>query len=92
MPRGTTNRNARGSTRDRQRRRAWLLKVYASDVDGYARCFRCGCLLTEATLTIDRIVPGKHGGRYVRNNIRPCCTWCNVETGSKVRWCVPLMP
>lgn len=32
-------------------------------------------------LTIDRIVPGVQGGRYVRTNIRPACGACNSSTG-----------
>lgn len=32
-------------------------------------------------LTIDRIIPGCQGGRYVRTNIRPACGGCNSETG-----------
>lgn len=45
------------------------------------RCYRCGVLLTVASLTVDRIIPGCHGGTYRRNNIRPACGPCNSETG-----------
>lgn len=45
------------------------------------RCFRCGTLLTDGTLTVDRIIPGCEGGTYRRNNIRPACGPCNSETG-----------
>lgn len=38
-------------------------------------------LYSALSLTIDRIVPGCMGGRYVRNNIRPACGPCNSETG-----------
>lgn len=31
MPRGTTNSNARGNTRDREARKNWLLKAFAAD-------------------------------------------------------------
>lgn len=79
--RGSSNSNQRGNTRDRARRRAWLLKTYESDVPGFCRCYRCGGLLSENTLTVDRIVPGCKGGRYVRKNIRPACAKCNSETG-----------
>jgi len=34
--RGTTNRNARGSSEDRRRRREWLVDTYRADVDAYA--------------------------------------------------------
>lgn len=49
------------------------------------RCYRCGLLLTADTLTVDRIVPGCKGGKYVRNNIRPACGRCNSETGGALR-------
>lgn len=80
--RGTSNTNARGNSADRRRRRRFLVIAYAADVDGFCRCYRCGVLLDEATVTVDRIVPGCLGGRYVRSNIRPACADCNQETGS----------
>lgn len=43
--RGSTNGNARGSAYDRRRRRAWLMLTYASNVPGFCRCYRCGCLI-----------------------------------------------
>lgn len=43
--RGTTNGNARGSAADRRRRRAWMMGCYASNVEGFVRCYRCGALL-----------------------------------------------
>ncbi len=89
-PRGTSNSNERGNTRDRARRRAWLVKIYESDRgEGTCRCYRCGLVLTEPSLTVDRIVPGCEGGRYTRDNIRPACSHCNSETGgsySHPRW------
>lgn len=83
--RGTTNRNVRGNTADRRKRRDWLAATYASDVPGHCRCYRCGTLLTTATLTVDRIVPGSAGGTYVRNNIRPCCGACNSITAPSAK-------
>ncbi len=49
------------------------------------RCYRCGTLLTEDTVTIDRIVPGCRGGTYRRNNIRPACGKCNSSEGGRLR-------
>ena len=84
--RGASNSNARGNSRDREARRRYLVRVYEADVGlGRCRCYRCGRLLTARTVTVDRIVPGCRGGRYVRNNIRPACAKCNSETGAKVR-------
>ncbi len=49
------------------------------------RCYRCGVLLTVATVTVDRVIPGCQGGTYRRNNIRPACGPCNSKTGSGLR-------
>ena len=46
------------------------------------RCYRCGRLLTEATVTVDRVVPGCRGGTYRRENIRPSCQACASHTGA----------
>ncbi len=81
--RGTTNSNARGSSTDRRRRRAWLLAEFGDGAT--APCWRCGVDLTMTTITVDRITPGCRGGRYVRGNIRPACGPCNSETGSRER-------
>lgn len=43
--RGTTNGNQRGSSYTRRARRAWMLITFASNIPGYCRCYRCGCLL-----------------------------------------------
>lgn len=87
--RGTTNRNVRGNTRDRLARRKWLVTKFRANRDYHGepacRCYRCGVLLTEASVTVDRIVPGAHGGTYRRNNIRPACGPCNSETGALIR-------
>ena len=45
------------------------------------RCYRCGALLTDASITVDRIIPGCMGGTYRRSNIRPACGPCNESTG-----------
>lgn len=80
--RGTTNRNARGNSRDRALRRAFLLAKFG---DGEkAPCYRCSILLDEKELTVDRVVPGAEGGTYRRDNIRPACGPCNSETGGRL--------
>lgn len=92
--RGTTNRNVRGNSRDREARRRYLIKAYESDEPEHCRCYRCGKLLCNncgswrcatigtETVTVDRIIPGCKGGKYVRNNIRPACARCNSATGT----------
>lgn len=80
--RGTTNANARGNSRDRRRRREWLLSTFG---DGRTcACVGCGAELDATTITVDRVVPGAEGGRYVRGNIRPMCAGCNSETGGRL--------
>lgn len=80
MTRGTTNKNARGNSEDRRRRRAWLLNEFG---DGEtAPCAFCGISLNDETITVDRIIPGVLGGRYVRGNIRPACGTCNERDGA----------
>lgn len=50
------------------------------------RCFRCGKLLDWESVECDRIIPAAQkskkypmGGRYQKNNIRPCCEGCNKK-------------
>jgi 5-methylcytosine-specific restriction endonuclease McrA len=83
--RGTSNSNKRGNTKDRASRKAWLLRSFESDQGpGTCRCYRCGTVLSSATVTVDRIVPGARGGTYRRNNIRPACAFCNSSTGARM--------
>ena len=80
--RGTSNRDDRGNTADRAARRAYLLRAFGDGTT--ARCYRfdvCGAVLDDSTITVDRVVPGRDGGRYTRDNIRPACGPCNSETG-----------
>lgn len=61
-----------------------LLSPYVLEKDVKAcRCYRCGRLLIFCTLTVDRIIPGKKGGTYRRNNIRPACGPCNFGHNRK---------
>jgi hypothetical protein len=45
------------------------------------RCYRCGRLLTVNQVSPDRIKPGCMGGTYKRENIRPSCDLCQMQTG-----------
>lgn len=81
--RGTSNSDVRGNSRDRAARRAWLLATFGDGTT--CPCYRCGCELTDSTLTVDRRVPGVRGGTYRRSNIRPACGTCNSETGATTR-------
>lgn len=82
--RGTTNRNERGSSYDRARRKQWLLDHYGTGRT--CPCSACGRRLSARTLTVDRIIPGVLGGRYTQGNIRPMCAECNSRLGSELRW------
>jgi hypothetical protein len=85
--RGTTNRNARGSSYDRARRRRFLLAKFGDGTT--AQCAlrtssRCLGALTFETVTADRIVPGAEGGTYSRDNIQPACGPCQSEQGARL--------
>lgn len=88
-PRGTTNRNQRGSSEQRRARRAWLLEEFgdgetapcAIQFDG-----RCLGTVDKVTMTVDRHpVPGVDGGTYDYDNIRPACGPCNSRSGTALR-------
>lgn len=64
------------------------IPIYEADgdlVERCCRCYRCGKLLTLATLTVDRIKPGCKGGTYRRDNIRPSCSDCANKQGGQLR-------
>ena len=83
--RGTTNSNARGSSRDRLARKVWLLATFSKRLGpGRAKCAFRGCptILTLETITVDRYpIPGCEGGTYARDNIRPACATHNYGEG-----------
>lgn len=80
--RGTTNRNARGSSRDREVRRTWLVDAWGDGT--FVACVWCWVTLTIETVSPDRIVPGCEGGTYARGNIRPSCELCQSQTGGRL--------
>lgn len=68
-------KDLRGSSTDRRRRKQWLLDQYGDGVT--VPCTYCAKPLDFDTVTTDRIVPGSEGGRYTRDNIQPACSRCN---------------
>lgn len=79
------SRNQRGNTKDRARRREWLVDTFGDGV--LVRCAFEGCseMLTKNTVTVDRWpIPGIEGGRYVRGNIRPACSYHNSKDGAMI--------
>lgn len=81
--RGTSNTNDRGSAKARRERKTWLLRTFGDGES--APCSHCGVALDFWTITVDRILPGILGGRYVRDNIRPACLRCNSLDGNALR-------
>lgn len=71
----------RGNTRDRARRKAWLLRTFGNGV--LCRCSHCGAVLDVATLEADRIEPG---GSYCHANIQPACRDCNLRRSNNPAW------
>lgn len=58
------------------------LPVAAAEEIPTARCYRCGILLHDGTITVDQIKPKALGGTYRRENIRPACGKHNSSTGA----------
>lgn len=79
--RKTSHHVFRGNTLDRMRRRRWILVTFGDGMT--CHCVHCGAKITEATLHIDRIVPG---GKYVHGNIQPSCATCNLRRGNDNEW------
>lgn len=78
----------RGNSRDRARRKVWLLATFDPDLGPeVARCHlgiagdRCHGYVDAHTLTVDRIEPG---GTYCRSNIQPACTPCQNRQGALI--------
>lgn len=87
--RGTSNSNTRGSAKARRCRKRWLLSPESGfGGDGISvQCQFPGCttMVTFDTLWVDRFpLPGIHGGRYVKGNIRPSCGLCNMRHGQEL--------
>lgn len=69
VTRGTSNSAVRGSSEDRRRRRAYLMVAYASDVEGFVRCYRCGGLLfNEDDTAVVQVFFGEAESRWVRRD------------------------
>lgn len=83
-PHGRKGGDDRGSAEDRRRRKTYLLNTYGNGFT--APCAFCRAELTFSTMTVDRFpIPGRQGGRYTRDNIRPACLGCNSEDGARYR-------
>ena len=69
------NGDLRGNNRDRAARTYKLLVEFGDGTT--CHCAYCPAILTAATLTQDKIIPGQCGGRYVFTNLLPACLHCN---------------
>lgn len=82
----------RGNSRDRARRRAWLLATFDQDLGPErARCWldlspACLVEVDARSLTVDRINPG---GTYRRENIQPACRPCQIHQGGLLHFMTP---
>lgn len=83
--RSRSNKNETGSSYSRRIRKLWLLDNFGNGIKApcMLRCSpACEGTVSLATITVDRIIPGCRGGRYIRSNIRPACLPCNTLDGS----------
>lgn len=72
----------RGNTTDRKRRKLWIIDTFGDGA--FVACRYCWITLEYSTLTVDRMVPGCRGGRYIRGNIQPSCSMCAHRQGAKI--------
>lgn len=84
--RGNGGPDLRGNSKDRKRRKEWLLTEFGDGTTCECAFPDCNETLTYETVTADRYpISGKEGGRYVRGNIRPACIGCNAADGTRIK-------
>jgi 5-methylcytosine-specific restriction endonuclease McrA len=77
----------RGNSRDRARRKVWLLETFDTDLGpDRARCHLkvsavCSEVVDRYSLTADRINPG---GTYAHENVQPACRPCQNTQGALI--------
>lgn len=86
--RGRSNSDERGSSLQRRRRKQWLLDHFGDGTTApcqapLAHGGVCGNPVTFVSMIVGRIIPGVHGGRYRRDNIRPECGKCSTTEGGQ---------
>lgn len=78
--RGNTNKNSRGNSKDRRRRRQWLLDAFGNGTT--APCSMCGRPQDIDSISVDCWpIPRCEGGTYKIGNIRPGCDPCQSRQG-----------
>lgn len=85
--RQVSNGNVSGNSKARAARRRWLLSSHGDGTT--ASCaFGCGTMLVDDNtapnhIWVDRYpIPGRDGGTYRRDNIRPSCSNCQTREGA----------
>lgn len=77
----------RGNSKDRKRRRDYLISIYGNVSNNTIRCFHCdqNMIANSSDWQVDRYpVCGHSGGRYTRDNIVPACEYCNISRCNKI--------
>lgn len=82
IKRSPLNKRGRNYYRWQDVRKYWI-KRHKTHAGSWI-CHYCGCLLEEATLTLDHLRPRSLAPelRYEPNNLVPCCGDCNRLKGS----------
>lgn len=85
--RSRSNRNDRGSSYTRRRRREWLVEEFGDGV--HVACFLqrsrfCLLVLDVDNVSADRLRLGVDGGSYRRGNIQPACENCQAHQGGVI--------
>lgn len=57
----------------------YLMYNISYTLNGYKRCYYCGCVLTSSNRTLDHIHPRSWGGVSLPDNLVPSCKNCNKE-------------
>jgi hypothetical protein len=79
----------KGNSRQRRARKHWLLSEaagFGGNGSNVPCAFHPDELLTFATVTADRILPGSLGGTYERKNLRPACLSGNSSRQDNLDW------
>ena len=76
---GRNGGDFRGNSYDRRRRTQRLLDHFGDGT--HVGCAYCGKILDADTLSADKIITGRDGGRYVFANLLPSCQDCNARRG-----------
>lgn len=77
-----SNKNQKPPSHVSRALKTWMLSEFGDGIT--APCAFCGKHLLYSEITKDRFpIAGRHGGRYVKGNIRPACMSCNAAEGAR---------